>query len=60
MLGRMGLAVPIALGVAVARGSGLTQSAWVADESAFEEMIDRALKEDGLGRSAVGSTTTSR
>ena len=33
--------------VAVARGSGLTQSAWAADESAFEEMIDRALKEDG-------------
>ena len=33
--------------VAVARGAGLAQSAWAADESAFEEMIDRALKEDG-------------
>ena len=33
--------------VAVAQASGLTQSAWAADESAFEEMIDRALKEDG-------------
>ena len=33
--------------VAVARASGLSQSAWAADESAFEEMIDRALKEDG-------------
>jgi thiamine pyrophosphate-dependent acetolactate synthase large subunit-like protein len=33
--------------VAVARASGLTQSAWAADEGAFEEMIDRALTEDG-------------
>ena len=33
--------------VAVARGAGLAQSAWAADESAFEEMIDRALTEDG-------------
>jgi thiamine pyrophosphate-dependent acetolactate synthase large subunit-like protein len=33
--------------VAVARASGLEQSAWAADESAFEDMIDRALKEDG-------------
>ena len=33
--------------VAMARGAGLAQSAWAADESAFEEMIDRALKEDG-------------
>jgi len=33
--------------VAVARAEGLAQSAWAADESAFEEMIDRALKEDG-------------
>ncbi len=33
--------------VAVARASGLTQSAWAADESAFEEMIVRGLKEDG-------------
>ena len=33
--------------VAIARGAGLTQSAWAADESAFEEMIDVALREDG-------------
>ena len=33
--------------VAVARAEGLAQSAWAADESAFEEMIDRALTEDG-------------
>jgi thiamine pyrophosphate-dependent acetolactate synthase large subunit-like protein len=33
--------------VAMARGAGLTQSAWAADESAFEEMIERGLKEDG-------------
>ena len=33
--------------VAVARAVGLAQSAWAADESAFEEMIDRALTEDG-------------
>ena len=33
--------------VALARGAGLAQSAWAADESAFEEMIDVALREDG-------------
>ncbi len=33
--------------VAVAKASGLEQSAWAADESAFEEMIERAMKEDG-------------
>ena len=33
--------------VAIARGAGLAQSAWAADESAFEEMIDVALREDG-------------
>ncbi len=33
--------------VAVAKASGLAQSAWAADESAFEEMIERAMKEDG-------------
>jgi thiamine pyrophosphate-dependent acetolactate synthase large subunit-like protein len=33
--------------VAIARGAGLTQSAWAADESAFEEMIEVALREDG-------------
>ncbi len=33
--------------VAIARGSGLSQSAWAADESAFEELIDLAIREDG-------------
>ena len=33
--------------VAIARASGLTQSAWAADESAFEEMISLSLREDG-------------
>jgi thiamine pyrophosphate-dependent acetolactate synthase large subunit-like protein len=33
--------------VAVARGAGLAQSAWAADEGDFEEQIARALAEDG-------------
>ena len=33
--------------VAVARASGLAQSAWAADEGDFEEMVVRALREDG-------------
>lgn len=33
--------------VAIARASGLAQSAWAADESAFEELIAQSLKEDG-------------
>jgi thiamine pyrophosphate-dependent acetolactate synthase large subunit-like protein len=33
--------------VAIARGAGLAQSAWAADESAFEELIELSLKEDG-------------
>jgi thiamine pyrophosphate-dependent acetolactate synthase large subunit-like protein len=33
--------------VAIARGAGITQSAWAADESALEEMVDVALREDG-------------
>jgi len=33
--------------VAVARGAGLAQSAWAADEGAFEELIRLSLKEDG-------------
>ena len=33
--------------VAVARASGLAQSAWAADEGDFEEMVARALREDG-------------
>ncbi|HUB47270.1 MAG TPA: thiamine pyrophosphate-dependent enzyme [Acetobacteraceae bacterium] len=33
--------------VAIARGAGLAQSAWAADESAFEELVALALREDG-------------
>lgn len=33
--------------VGIARASGLSQSAWAADEDAFVELIGRALKEDG-------------
>ena len=33
--------------VAIARGAGLVQSAWAADEGGFEELIDLALREDG-------------
>lgn len=33
--------------VAVAKASGLAQSAWAADESAFEELVSLSLKEDG-------------
>ena len=33
--------------VAIARGAGIEQSAWAADEHAFEEMIEIALREDG-------------
>jgi thiamine pyrophosphate-dependent acetolactate synthase large subunit-like protein len=33
--------------VAIARGAGLLQSAWAADEGGFEELIDLALREDG-------------
>ena len=33
--------------VAIARGAGIDQSAWAADEGAFEELIDLALREDG-------------
>jgi thiamine pyrophosphate-dependent acetolactate synthase large subunit-like protein len=33
--------------VAIARGAGIAQSAWAADESDFEELIDIALREDG-------------
>jgi thiamine pyrophosphate-dependent acetolactate synthase large subunit-like protein len=33
--------------VAIARGCGLSQSVWAADESAFEELIALSLKEDG-------------
>jgi len=33
--------------VAIARASGLSQSVWAADESAFEELIAQTLREDG-------------
>ncbi len=33
--------------VAIAKGCGLSQSVWAADESAFEELIAVSLKEDG-------------
>lgn len=33
--------------VAIARGCGLSQSVWAADESAFEELIAVTLREDG-------------
>jgi thiamine pyrophosphate-dependent acetolactate synthase large subunit-like protein len=33
--------------VAVAKASGIEQSAWAADEDAFVELIARSLKEDG-------------
>lgn len=33
--------------VAIARGAGLAHSAWAADEAAFEETVELALREDG-------------
>ena len=33
--------------VAMARGAGITQSAWAKDEDDFERMIDETLKNDG-------------
>ena len=33
--------------VAMSRGAGIAQSVWAADESHFEELIDRAISEDG-------------
>jgi thiamine pyrophosphate-dependent acetolactate synthase large subunit-like protein len=33
--------------VAMARGAGISQSLWAADESHFEELIERAISEDG-------------
>ena len=33
--------------VGIARASGLAQSAWAADEGGFQELIGRALNEDG-------------
>ncbi|HTZ80621.1 MAG TPA: thiamine pyrophosphate-dependent enzyme, partial [Stellaceae bacterium] len=33
--------------VTIAKGSGLSQSAWAADESDFEQLVDRMLASDG-------------
>jgi thiamine pyrophosphate-dependent acetolactate synthase large subunit-like protein len=33
--------------VAIARGAGIAQSQWAADESMFESLVKRALSEDG-------------
>ena len=33
--------------VAIARGAGIAQSYWAADEASFEALIDRTLREDG-------------
>lgn len=33
--------------VAIAKGAGLEQSAWAADEAHFEALVARALTEDG-------------
>jgi thiamine pyrophosphate-dependent acetolactate synthase large subunit-like protein len=33
--------------VAMSRAAGITQSLWAADESHFEELIERAISEDG-------------
>jgi thiamine pyrophosphate-dependent acetolactate synthase large subunit-like protein len=33
--------------VAIARGAGLVQSVWAADEAAFEELVALALREEG-------------
>jgi thiamine pyrophosphate-dependent acetolactate synthase large subunit-like protein len=39
--------------VAIARGSGLTQSQWAADENMFESLVERALSEEGPSLVAV-------
>lgn len=41
--------------VAVAKGAGLTQSTWAADEEHFEALIDRAL--EGKGPVFIGART---
>ena len=33
--------------VTIARGAGIAQSAWAADEGMFDELVDKALKQDG-------------
>jgi thiamine pyrophosphate-dependent acetolactate synthase large subunit-like protein len=39
--------------VAIARGAGLSQSRWAADENMFESLVERALAEDGPSLIAV-------
>jgi len=39
--------------VAIARGAGLSQSRWAADENMFESLVERALSEDGPSLIAV-------
>jgi thiamine pyrophosphate-dependent acetolactate synthase large subunit-like protein len=39
--------------VAIARGAGIEKSAWAADESDFEQLVDRMLTEDGPSLIAV-------
>jgi thiamine pyrophosphate-dependent acetolactate synthase large subunit-like protein len=39
--------------VAIARGCGIAQSAWAADEADFEHLVDRALSEPGPSLIAV-------
>jgi thiamine pyrophosphate-dependent acetolactate synthase large subunit-like protein len=33
--------------VTIARGAGIAQSAWAADEAMFDALVDKALREDG-------------
>ena len=39
--------------VAIARGAGIAKSAWAADENDFEQLLERALAEDGPSLIAV-------
>ena len=39
--------------VAIARGAGIEKSAWAADESDFEQLVDRMLAEEGPSLIAV-------
>jgi hypothetical protein len=46
--------------VGMARGAGIAQGAWAADESGFGEPVDLTLREDGPWLMAVASTARSR
>ena len=39
--------------VAIARGAGISESRWAADENMFESLVERALSEDGPSLIAV-------